>query len=105
MRLDFFPELGDVLVERADAPRPPLLLFGAGHVGQAIAKAFEPLPFRLSWYDSRPETADIPGVIVLEPAELAAKAMGAGADAYYSTSSYWNPHSSSCPGGHGGHGQ
>lgn len=76
------PELGDVLVERADAPRPPLLLFGAGHVGQAIAQAFEPLPFRLSWYDSRPETADIPGVTVLEPAELAAKAMGAGADAY-----------------------
>lgn len=58
------------------------MLFGAGHVGQAIARAFEPLPFRLSWYDSRPETAEIGGVTVLEPAELAAKAMGAGADAY-----------------------
>ena len=76
------PELGDELVERADAPRPPLLLFGAGHVGQAIARAFEPLPFRLSWYDSRPETAEIPGVTVMEPAEMAAKAMGATADAY-----------------------
>ena len=76
------PELGDELVERADAPRPPLLLFGAGHVGQAIARAFEPLPFRLSWYDTRPEAAEIPGVTVLEPAEMAAKAMGATPDAY-----------------------
>lgn len=76
------PELGDELVERANAPRPPLLLFGAGHVGQAIARAFEPLPFRLSWYDSRPETAEIAGVTVLEPAEMAAKAMGATPDAY-----------------------
>lgn len=76
------PELGDELVERADAPRPPLLLFGAGHVGQAIARAFEPLPFRLFWYDSRPETAQIAGVTVLEPAEMAAKAMGAAPDAY-----------------------
>jgi xanthine dehydrogenase accessory factor len=76
------PELGDVMVERADASRPPFLLFGAGHVGQAIAKAFEPLPFRLHWYDSRPETADLPGVAVLSPAELAAKAMGASQDAY-----------------------
>ena len=76
------PVLGDVMVERAEAPRPPLLLFGAGHVGQAIAKAFEPLPFRLFWYDSRPETADMPGVTVLEPAEIAAKAMGATPDAY-----------------------
>ncbi|WP_297514674.1 xanthine dehydrogenase accessory protein XdhC [uncultured Caulobacter sp.] len=76
------PAPGDELVERADAPRPPLLLFGAGHVGQAIARAFEPLPFRLFWYDTRPETAAIPGVTVLEPAEMAAKAMGAEPDAY-----------------------
>jgi len=76
------PELGDVMVERADAPRPPFLLFGAGHVGQAIAKAFEPLPFRLSWFDSRPETADIAGVTVLNPAELAERARAASPDAY-----------------------
>lgn len=76
------PELGEMMVERAHAPRPPLLLFGAGHVGQAIAKAFEPLPFRLAWYDTRPETAVIPGVTVLTPAEAAAKAVGASPDAY-----------------------
>ncbi len=76
------PELGDELVERNDAPRPPLLVFGAGHVGQAVARAFAPLPFKLSWFDSRPETADLPGVTVAEPAEMAAAAMGAGGDAY-----------------------
>ncbi|ENZ80430.1 MULTISPECIES: xanthine dehydrogenase accessory protein XdhC [Caulobacter] len=76
------PAPGDELVERADAPRPPLLLFGAGHVGQAIARAFEPLPFQLFWYDTRPETADLPGVSVLSPAEMAAKAMGADPDAF-----------------------
>ena len=48
---------GDGLIERIDAARPRLLLFGAGHVGQAIARAFAPLPFRLDWYDSRPETS------------------------------------------------
>lgn len=76
------PELGDELVERNEAPRPALLVFGAGHVGQAVARAFAPLPFKLSWYDSRPETAEIAGVTVAEPAEMAAAAMGAGGDAY-----------------------
>ncbi|WP_419317886.1 xanthine dehydrogenase accessory protein XdhC [Caulobacter sp. ErkDOM-E] len=76
------PTLGDELVERNDAPRPPLLVFGAGHVGQAVTRAFAPLPFKLSWFDSRPETADIPGVTVAGPAEMAAAAMGAGGDAY-----------------------
>ena len=76
------PELGDELVERNDAPRPPLQLFGAGHVGQAIARAFAPLPFRLCWYDSRRETAHLPGVTVLEPADMAAAALGATPETY-----------------------
>ena len=76
------PGEGHELVERSDAPRPPVLLFGAGHVGRAVARALEPLPFRLSWFDTRPETAEIPGVIVGSPAELAAAAMGAGEDAF-----------------------
>jgi xanthine dehydrogenase accessory factor len=59
-----------------------VLLFGAGHVGQAVARALEPLPFRLAWYDTRPETSRIPGVVVGAPAELAAAAMGAGPDAH-----------------------
>jgi xanthine dehydrogenase accessory factor len=40
--------------ERAEvAGRPPILLFGAGHVGQALAVALSPLPFRLRWIDPR----------------------------------------------------
>jgi xanthine dehydrogenase accessory factor len=31
----------------------PLLLFGAGHVGQAVARALAPLPFEVRWVDSR----------------------------------------------------
>ena len=31
----------------------PLLLFGAGHVGQAVARALAPLPFAVRWVDSR----------------------------------------------------
>jgi xanthine dehydrogenase accessory factor len=31
----------------------PLLLFGAGHVGRALALALAPLPFRVRWIDAR----------------------------------------------------
>jgi len=34
--------------------RKPVILFGAGHVGQAVVRALAPLPFSLSWVDSRP---------------------------------------------------
>ncbi|CAO3360134.1 xanthine dehydrogenase accessory protein XdhC [Azospirillum palustre] len=48
------------LERRARAARPTLLLFGAGHVGRAMATAFAPLPLRLLWIDGRaqefPET-------------------------------------------------
>jgi xanthine dehydrogenase accessory factor len=33
--------------------RPRLVIFGAGHVGQAVARAFAPLPFDLDWLASR----------------------------------------------------
>jgi xanthine dehydrogenase accessory factor len=32
---------------------PRLVIFGAGHVGQAVARAFAPLPFQLDWLASR----------------------------------------------------
>lgn len=70
---------GDALVERIDAARPRLLLFGAGHVGQAIARAFAPLPFRLDWQDSRPEAA-APGVAIQDEARLIELAAEAGPD-------------------------
>lgn len=37
---------------RTELPR--IVLFGAGHVGQALVRALEPLPCRVSWLDSRP---------------------------------------------------
>ncbi len=42
-----------LLVEIVLDRRAPLLLFGAGHVGQAIVRVFTDLPFRISWVDSR----------------------------------------------------
>lgn len=39
----------------ASAARPSLFLFGAGHVGRALAYALAPLPLRLVWIDPRAE--------------------------------------------------
>jgi xanthine dehydrogenase accessory protein XdhC len=47
--------------EAERAARPTLYLFGAGHVGRALAHVLAPLPFRLRWIDSRPE--EFPAVI------------------------------------------
>ncbi|ATU73390.1 hypothetical protein SXCC_03407 [Gluconacetobacter sp. SXCC-1] len=49
-------ELEDVLarLEQARRTQPLLLLFGAGHVGRALAHVLAPLPLRLAWCDSRP---------------------------------------------------
>ena len=33
----------------------PLILFGAGHVGQAVARLLADLPFKVTWVDSRPD--------------------------------------------------
>ncbi|MBE7942127.1 MULTISPECIES: xanthine dehydrogenase accessory protein XdhC [Ramlibacter] len=41
------------LAQRLAAPRAPLALFGGGHVGRAIAQAVAPLPYALTWIDSR----------------------------------------------------
>ena len=34
----------------------PLVLYGGGHVGQALARALQPLPFDLTWLDERDNT-------------------------------------------------
>jgi xanthine dehydrogenase accessory factor len=41
------------LSELLQPTRPKLVIFGAGHVGQAVARAFAPLPFDLEWLASR----------------------------------------------------
>jgi xanthine dehydrogenase accessory protein XdhC len=42
----------------ADAGKPVVLLFGAGHVGQAVAAALSPLPLRVRWIDGREGVLD-----------------------------------------------
>jgi xanthine dehydrogenase accessory factor len=47
-------EAGDAAALRLDAPRlTPVALFGGGHVGHALAQVLAPLPFALTWIDSR----------------------------------------------------
>ncbi len=64
--------------------RKPVLIYGAGHVGRALARALAPLPFRVMLIDGRREEldrADAPGASLrLEPAP-AALAEAAPADA------------------------
>jgi xanthine dehydrogenase accessory factor len=45
--------------------RPTVLIYGAGHVGRALAQALVPLPFRITVVDGRPEELErtlAPGV-------------------------------------------
>lgn len=42
-------------LERLDDELPALWLYGAGHVGQALARILTELPLRLTWVDSRAE--------------------------------------------------
>jgi xanthine dehydrogenase accessory factor len=74
------PQPGDAIVERLAEPPRPVLMFGAGHVGRAIARAMEDLPFALTWYDVRSEAAEAPGVVVAGEPELLAAALDAGPD-------------------------
>lgn len=41
------------LSELMQPVKPKLVIFGAGHVGQAVARVFAPLPFDLEWLASR----------------------------------------------------
>ena len=50
--------------------KPRLVMFGAGHIGQAVARAFAPLPFDLDWLasreDLRPEAGGTSATILSE---------------------------------------
>ncbi|MBX3609121.1 MAG: xanthine dehydrogenase accessory protein XdhC [Hydrogenophaga sp.] len=45
----------DGLAARLASMATPVALFGGGHVGHAIVQALAPLPFALTWVDSRDE--------------------------------------------------
>lgn len=59
------PDIGACFNERIGQYRRPFYLFGAGHVGQAIAGHADKLPLRLAWFDTRPAFGDIPGVTLV----------------------------------------
>ncbi len=59
------PREGSRLAETIGVHRRPLYLFGAGHVGQAIARHLAGLPLRLAWFDTRPVFETIGGVAVV----------------------------------------
>lgn len=44
-----------VLIELFPGADMNVALFGAGHVGRALAQVLAPLPWRLDWFDSRPD--------------------------------------------------
>ena len=65
------PSPGDVILVRDSQPNALVRLFGAGHVGKAIAGAIAPLPLSLDWRDSREAFATPVGARCQPPEELA----------------------------------
>ena len=61
------PEIAAALVgrlAREEAARPHVYLFGAGHVGHALARALAPLPLKVHAVDTRPdELVDLPEAV------------------------------------------
>lgn len=65
------PQPGTRIVELVGERPRPVYLFGAGHVGQAIARHMTGLPLQLAWFDTRPEMAEIDGVTGMDEADVA----------------------------------
>jgi xanthine dehydrogenase accessory factor len=75
------PAAGTRIVEPVGERPRPVYLFGAGHVGQAIARHMTGLPFQLAWFDTRPEQAAVDGVTVVSEEDIAGCLADAPADA------------------------
>lgn len=75
------PAPGTSLGERLDPPGRALLLFGAGHVGRAIADKAIGLPLAIGWFDTRPDAATHPGVMLVADDLIEACATQADEDA------------------------
>ncbi|MCJ2186746.1 xanthine dehydrogenase accessory protein XdhC [Novosphingobium beihaiensis] len=65
------PGVGTRMVEPVGERPRPVYLFGAGHVGQAIARHMTGLPLQLAWFDTRPELEAIDGVTVVREEDIA----------------------------------
>jgi xanthine dehydrogenase accessory factor len=81
-------------IERLDDEFPAVWLYGAGHVGQALARILAELPLRLTWIDSRaelfPETLN-GGVRILHAADSVATVSEAPVGAYFIVMSHSHP--------------
>jgi xanthine dehydrogenase accessory factor len=66
------PEGGARFLEIVETDSLPVRLFGAGHVGRAIAARAAGLPLLLAWFDSRAEAAGTPGVVLADEESLVA---------------------------------
>ncbi|HKR25366.1 MAG TPA: xanthine dehydrogenase accessory protein XdhC [Allosphingosinicella sp.] len=66
------PGPGTRFVEPLDGDRLPVLMFGAGHVGRAIAARAAGLPLHIAWHDSRPEAAETAGVVLADEEAMVA---------------------------------
>jgi xanthine dehydrogenase accessory factor len=86
---------GDVtFLERLDDDLPAVWLYGAGHVGQALARILMELPLRLTWIDSRPEMfpKTLPeSVRILHDADTLATVSEAPVGAYFVVMSHSHP--------------
>jgi xanthine dehydrogenase accessory factor len=71
------PARGARFLEPVETESLPVFLFGAGHVGRAIAARAAGLPLDIAWYDSRAEAAEAPSVVLADEAEMAACAASA----------------------------
>jgi xanthine dehydrogenase accessory factor len=74
------PAAGARFLETVETDSLPVLMFGAGHVGKAIAARAEGLPLHLAWFDSRPEAAESPGVALADEEAMVACASSAPPD-------------------------
>jgi len=62
---------GQALALRLGGGLAPVALFGGGHVGHALVRVLAPLPFRITWIDSREEVFPdhVPESVVCEHSE------------------------------------
>ncbi|HEX6375253.1 MAG TPA: xanthine dehydrogenase accessory protein XdhC [Allosphingosinicella sp.] len=75
------PVAGAHFLEPLETESLPVHLFGAGHVGRAIVSQAAGLPLHIAWYDTRPEMAETPGVVLADEDGMVAAAGGAADDA------------------------
>lgn len=74
---------GPALAARLAQAFEPVALFGGGHVGKALVQALAPLPFAVTWIDSRDEVfpAEVPSTVRCEysdPVQAAVAALAPG---------------------------